>query len=57
MASIGDMTVTIRAVDEVTPVLRRLKRDLWWYQHGGQITGALIALGSFVAGLLLGGSV
>jgi hypothetical protein len=33
----NDLTVTIRAVDEASPVLSRLSRRLWWFQYGGGI--------------------
>jgi len=33
MADGGDITIRIRAIDEATPVLRRVSRRLWWFRH------------------------
>ena len=37
-----DITVTIRAIDKASPVLRRVKWMLWWYQYGGIVVGGLL---------------
>ena len=34
MSAVGEITVTIKAEDEVTPVLRKIRRELWWYRWG-----------------------
>jgi hypothetical protein len=44
MARIDDVTVTLRAVDKVSPALRRLSRRLWWFQYGGAILFAVSLL-------------
>ena len=49
MAEISDVKVTLRAVDKVSPVLRRVSRQLWWFQYGGLVL--------FVACVLLMGLV
>ena len=51
--SIGDVKITLRAEDRVTPVLRRIRRDMWLLRHG-RLALALLALGWLFAGLLLG---
>jgi hypothetical protein len=57
MAKIEDMTVTLRAVDKVSPTLRRIGRRLWWMQYGGFVTTALVIavfVFGWVAAFLLG---
>jgi hypothetical protein len=49
-----DMTVTIRAKDEVTPVLRRISRQLWWARHGTAVLFALWTVIAFVLGEIAG---
>jgi hypothetical protein len=52
-----DITVTLTAVDRVSPVLRRIGRRLWWMQYGGFVTtGLVIAVVIFasIAAFLLG---
>jgi hypothetical protein len=38
----GNVKVTIRAVDKVSPVLKRIGRRLWWMQYGGFVTTGLV---------------
>ena len=57
MAEIGEVTVTLRADDRVSPVLRRIGRRLWWMRYGAWVTAALIGavlILSDVAAFLLG---
>lgn len=49
-----NLTVTIRAIDEATPVLRRLRVELWWLQHGGVVLGMFAGMVLFFCGLLVG---
>lgn len=44
MASIDDVTITLRAKDKVSPVLRRISRQLWWFQYGGLVLFATCLL-------------
>jgi hypothetical protein len=37
MGSIDDITVTLRANDRVTPVLKSISRRLWWFRYGGAV--------------------
>ena len=50
------MTVTITAVDKVSPTIRRIGRRLWWMQYGAWVTvglvGAVILLSDAAAFLL-----
>lgn len=39
---VSDLTVRIRAVDEVSPTLRRLGRQLWWMRYGGMVLSGLV---------------
>ena len=32
MAELGEIKVVLRAVDRMSPVLRRLRWRLWWYR-------------------------
>ena len=51
----SDMTVTIRAIDEATPVIKRIQRRLWWIQYGSLVTGVavtLLAIATFILGRL-----
>ncbi len=53
MASVGDVTVTLRAKDEITPVLKRIHRELWWQEHGEGLMRAvtvLLVMASFILG-------
>lgn len=50
----SDLTITIRAIDEATPVLRRLRAELWWLQHGGVVLGMFAGLALFLLGLAVG---
>ena len=53
MKEIGDVVVTIRAKDEVSPVLRELNRRLWWYRWGPMVLRVLfwlVAVASFLLG-------
>ena len=55
MAGMGDITVTLRAIDEVTPVLNRIRREMWWYQHGEGVMRAvtvLLVMSAFILGRL-----
>jgi hypothetical protein len=56
MAELGDMTLTLRAKDEVSPVLRGISRQVWQLAHP-RLALALIASGwgafGFTAALLL----
>ena len=38
---VGDVTVTIRAVDKVTPALRRIGWNLFIFRHGTEVIVAL----------------
>ncbi len=57
MAVMGDPTVTIRVVDEVTPVLWRLSHIMFWMAYGRvamtMLWIATIVL-AFIIGLLVG---
>lgn len=53
MAEVSDLTVRIRAQDELSPVLGRIRRDLWLLAHP-RAALALIAGGWGVAGLFGG---
>lgn len=44
MAEIGDVKITLRAVDKVSPVIRRINRRLWWMQYGGMVLFAVCVL-------------
>ena len=46
---VDDLTITIRAKDEVTPVLRRLQRRLWWHRWGPAVAHVLIWLLAIVS--------
>ena len=51
------MTVTITAVDKVSPTIRRIGRRLWWMRYGAWVTAVLIGavlILSDVAAFLLG---
>jgi hypothetical protein len=48
-----DLTVTLRVKDEVTPVLNRIQRRLWWMDHGESVMRgvmALLMLATFILG-------
>ena len=57
MPEMGEMKVTLTAVDHVSPVLRRIGRKMWWMRYGAAVTialvGAVLVL-SDVAAFLLG---
>jgi len=53
VARLDDIHVTLRVTDEVTPVLRRIHRRLWWMRHGEEIMRAVTAL-LVVAAFILG---
>jgi hypothetical protein len=53
MASAGNVTIRLRAKDEVTPVLRGIKREMWLMQHG-RVALALLASGWALVGFLTG---
>ena len=40
----GDVTVTLRLDDQVTPALKRIERRLWWMEHGEDVMRAVTAL-------------
>lgn len=49
------ITVRIKAKDEVTPVLRRIQRRLWWMEHGEDVmrmVTALLVVAAFILGRL-----
>ena len=48
------VTVTLRADDQVTPVLRRMRAELWWVQHGGVALGLFSGAMLFITGFLVG---
>lgn len=55
MATSSDLTVTIRAIDEATPVIKRVRRQLWWYEHGEGVMRAvtvLLVMSAFILGRL-----
>ena len=47
-----DITVTLTAVDRVSPVLKRIGRRLWWMQYGGLVTTLLVAALVVAVGVL-----
>lgn len=51
-----DMTITVRVDDQATPVLQRLRREVWWWQNGDRVLGALAGVVIFGLGVLLGGA-
>ena len=52
MAEISDLKITLRAVDRVSPVIRRISRRLWWMQYGGAVLFATsLLLMAFVTAL------
>lgn len=53
MASAGKVTVKLSVQDEVTPVLRRIARQIWIMEHAEGVYRALMVL-LFVVGFLLG---
>jgi hypothetical protein len=48
-----DLTVTLRAIDDVSPVLRKIRAEVWLMQHAGAVLIALMLL-SAIVGLLVG---
>ena len=49
----AEITVTVRAIDLATPVLKRIQRRLWWMQHGEGVMRAvtvLLVAAAFVLG-------
>lgn len=54
MASAGDLTVTLRAKDELSPVIRRLTWQLWLFQHREGFVAAIWTLIVFVFGAIFG---
>jgi len=57
MASVQDVTVTIKAVDEVSPVIRRIKWALWIWRYSDRIIlgmGVVILVLSVVLAFVLG---
>ena len=53
MSSASEIKVTIRADDQVTPVLNRIHRRLWWMKHGEEVMRlvmALLAVSAFILG-------
>lgn len=48
-----DVTVTLRAIDNVSPVLRKIRAELWLMQHAGAVLLTLMVL-SAIVGLLVG---
>lgn len=57
MAKIGDVTVTIRAIDEVSPVIRRIKWHLWIWRYSDRIIlamGVVILVLAVVLAFVLG---
>ena len=53
----SDIKVTLTAVDNVTPVLRRIRRELWWTQYGRDValfvTGFVVSAVSFALGVVM----
>lgn len=54
MPELSNLHVRITATDEVTPVLRRIRRELWWMRHGETVAVAIVAAAAFVVGLVTG---
>jgi len=57
VAKIGDVTVTIRAIDEVSPVIRRIKWHLWIWRYSDRIIlamGVVILVLAVVLAFVLG---
>ena len=55
MASLGEIKITV--VDEATPVIRRITRELWWMQFGGRVVVAVLVIALvavFLSGFLIG---
>lgn len=52
MADAGDLRVTIRLNDKVSPALRRIGRRLWWMRYGGVVTTALVVAVIVLAAVL-----
>lgn len=53
----SDVTVRIRAIDEATPVLKRLQYRLWWYQWSPTVVMALAVVAlvlAFCLGIAVG---
>ncbi len=50
----GDMTVTLRVKDEVSPVIRRLTWQVWLFEHRDVFVAGLWTLVVFIVGLLFG---
>lgn len=53
----SDVTIRIRAIDEATPVIRRIRRELWW-SPGRQFAlfvGMVFGLVAIVAAAALSG--
>jgi hypothetical protein len=56
MASAGNVTITLRAKDEISPVIQRVRLNLWLLQHPRFVIGTTAAgwaAFGFVAGALL----
>ena len=50
----AEMIVTLRAVDKVTPVIKRIQRRLWWSRHGEAVLVGLATLVVFLLGEIVG---
>ena len=54
MAEIGNLRVRLSVKDEVTPALRRMRREMWWAEHGNEVVNRLIGAIIFASGVLAG---
>ena len=55
MTTVDDMVVTLRLKDEFTPALKRVRRQVWWYQYGESVMRAvtvLLVIAAFILGRL-----
>jgi hypothetical protein len=50
----NDITLTVRVDDQASPVLRRLRRELWWFAHADQVIGMIVGGIILAVGILLG---
>ena len=54
MAEIGEVRVTLTAVDNVTPTLKRIQRRIWWLQYGQYVAAAVGGFAGGIVGFLIG---
>jgi hypothetical protein len=54
MAEVSDIKVRITAEDHFSPVLRKVRREVFWWQWGDRIIGAVGGAIIFASGLLVG---